>query len=85
MMHVIDEHLLDLAANRVRSLSQVTNCTKLLEPVYFMSGLGDSRFDISPDDRRFLLIKPANPNTASPQIIVVQHWDEELRTRLSTK
>ena len=25
MMHVIDEHLLDLAANRVRSLSQVTN------------------------------------------------------------
>src|SRR5215831_13981143 len=25
MMHVIDEHLLDLAADRVRSLSQVTN------------------------------------------------------------
>jgi hypothetical protein len=25
MMHVIDEHLLDLAANRVRTLSQVTN------------------------------------------------------------
>src|SRR5262249_18834564 len=25
MMHVIDEHLLDLAANRVRSFSQVTN------------------------------------------------------------
>ena len=25
MMHVIDEHLLDLASNRVRTLSQVTN------------------------------------------------------------
>ena len=25
MMHVVDEHLLDLAANRVRTLSQVTN------------------------------------------------------------
>jgi hypothetical protein len=25
MMHVIDEHLLDLAANRIRTLSQVTN------------------------------------------------------------
>ena len=37
-------------------------------------------YDVSPDGQRFLVLKPASePNTAPPQLVVVQHFDEELK------
>jgi hypothetical protein len=48
-------------------------------------------WDISPDGKRFLMIKPAGspaaPTTVSPQqkIIVVLNWFEELKQRMSAK
>lgn len=44
-------------------------------------------YDVSPDGRRFLLIKnvkPADDAAAAPRIIVVQNWFEELKRRLPT-
>jgi serine/threonine-protein kinase len=44
-------------------------------------------YDISPDGQRFLMIKEGgiDGTAASPSIIVVQHWVEELKRLVSTK
>src|SRR5262245_48103953 len=37
-------------------------------------------FDVSPDDRRFLVMKAmSQSNALPPQLVVVQHFDEELK------
>jgi serine/threonine-protein kinase len=57
--------------------------TKLLEPRYFTgaSNIGGMSYDVSPDGRRFLMIKQAgNDQTAAPpQIVIVKNWIEELK------
>jgi serine/threonine-protein kinase len=56
--------------------------TKLLESRYYTGGGNPNRsYDVSPDGRRFLMIKAASadPATVPPNIIVVQHFDEELK------
>jgi hypothetical protein len=43
---------------------------------------GDRTYDVSPDGRRFLMIKSLNaavPASAAVQIVVVQNWFEELK------
>jgi hypothetical protein len=45
-------------------------------------------YDVSPDGRRFLMIKDATPVGEAPQppqLIVVQHWTEELKRLVPTK
>jgi eukaryotic-like serine/threonine-protein kinase len=52
---------------------------KILEGPYMtLSSVSGRTYDISPDGRRFLMVKrPAN--RAPPQIVIVQNWFEELR------
>ena len=56
--------------------------TKLLEPRYY-AGTGNPNrpYDVSPNARRFLMIKgaSADPTVVPPNIIVVLHFDEELK------
>jgi hypothetical protein len=62
--------------------------TKLIEGAYFRGGGGnDSRmYDVSPDGKRFLMIKQeVSPNQPAPRIVVVQHWVEELKRLVPTK
>ena len=62
--------------------------TKLLEPRYYTGGGNPNRsYDVSPDGQRFLMIKAASadPTTVPPNIIVVQHFDEELKRLAPTK
>jgi hypothetical protein len=40
-------------------------------------------FDVSPDGKRFLVVTPVE--TDQPELIVVQHWDQELRSRVPAK
>ena len=44
-------------------------------------------YDVSPDGRRFLMIKPigADQTAASASVVVVQHWTEELKRLVPTK
>ena len=35
------------------------------------------QYDVSADGKRFLVIEP--PKNATPDLVVVQHWDEELK------
>jgi Tol biopolymer transport system component len=60
---------------------------KLLEGRYFTGGSNVSRsYDISPDGQRFLMIKEAGTDaTEPPSIIVVEHWDEELKRLVPRK
>jgi serine/threonine-protein kinase len=39
-------------------------------------------YDISPDGRRFLMIRELARQGAQPELVVVQHWVDELRSRL---
>ena len=43
-------------------------------------------YDVSPDGRRFLMIKPVGPEqpSAPTRIIVVQNWTEELKRLVPT-
>jgi serine/threonine-protein kinase len=58
---------------------------KILEAQYFGGGLGATTigrtYDVSPDGRRFLMIKEGSgdQSSAPPQIVVVQNWHEELK------
>ena len=42
---------------------------------------GNTNWDISPDGQRFLMIKETD-EVAANEIIVVQHWFEELKARV---
>jgi serine/threonine-protein kinase len=56
--------------------------TKLLESRYYTGGGNPNRsYDVVPDGQRFLMVKAASadPSTVPPNIIVVLHFDEELK------
>jgi len=43
-------------------------------------------YDISQDGQRFLIVKPVNAlNAPPPQLVVVQHFDEELKRLVPAK
>jgi hypothetical protein len=43
-------------------------------------------YDISPDGLRFLVHEPASdPSTPPPQLMIVQHFDEELKRLVSAQ
>jgi serine/threonine-protein kinase len=60
---------------------------KLFDGHYFYGGgqkvnaLGWT-YDVSRDGKRFIMIKPAPETIATPSIVVVQHWFEELKARV---
>ena len=54
--------------------------TKVVDGPYVTEGVRDRRtYDVSADGRRFLVIKRSANEATAPQIIVVQHWLEELK------
>jgi len=60
---------------------------KLLEGRYVTGGTLGRTYDVSPDGQRFLMIKApvTDASAAPPALIVVQHWDEELKRLVPTK
>ena len=60
---------------------------KLFEGRYFNSGTSGRTYDVSPDGQRFLMIKAprADASTATLALILVQHWDEELKRLVPRK
>jgi serine/threonine-protein kinase len=67
-----------------------TTPTLLIKEGYFTIPGGNTgrTYDISPDGQRFLMIKEGggtDQTAAPPQIIVVQHFDEELKRLAPTK
>jgi Tol biopolymer transport system component len=60
---------------------------KLFEGKYVNTGTSGRTYDVSADGQRFLMIKPpaTDASTAMLALIVVQHWDEELKRLVPTK
>jgi hypothetical protein len=61
----------------------------VFEGRYFAGGANPGRtYDVSPDGRRFLMIKPGGgtDSTAAPaSLVVVQNWLEELKRLVPSK
>jgi Tol biopolymer transport system component len=55
--------------------------TVVQQPYYTARNIG-RQYDISADGKRFLMIKVQPAKDQSPDIVVAQHWDQELRARL---
>jgi hypothetical protein len=68
-----------------------TTPTQVVRQGYFTAGGVDVNvgrsYDISPDGKRFLMIKEIGSDqaAASPQIVFVQHFDEELKRLVPAK
>ena len=50
----------------------------IFEGPYF-GAAGGRTYDVSPDGERFLMIKPVEGTSVTPEIIVVENWFEELK------
>jgi hypothetical protein len=50
-------------------------------------GLLGREYDVSPDGQRFLVLKrgAADQNPVAPQIVIVQHFDQELKRFLPAR
>jgi eukaryotic-like serine/threonine-protein kinase len=61
--------------------------TKLFERRYYIGPNSGRSYDVSQDGQRFLMIKLADGSdqAASANLIVVQHWTEELKRLVPTK
>ncbi len=64
------------------------NPTRLFEGPYFMAaGQAGRTYDVSPDGKRFLMIKVAgasNETSTPTSIVVIEHWFEELKRLVAT-
>ena len=59
---------------------------KVLGPGYWSSGALIGRaYDVSPEGKRFLVVTPPTDNGGPPDIVVIQHWDEELKSLVPSK
>ena len=60
----------------------------LFEGQYF-AGPGGRSYDVAPDGRRFLFLKPGPPGSSGPaqrpRITIVENWDQELKRLVSTQ
>jgi serine/threonine-protein kinase len=52
---------------------------KLFDGSFRTSGPGIRPYDVTPDGKRFVMIRQDSATTESPRLIVVQHWTEELK------
>jgi hypothetical protein len=53
----------------------------------YFQGVTRARYDVSADGKRFLMIEEgggSGQTTAPPQIVVIQHWQEELKRLVPT-
>jgi Tol biopolymer transport system component len=56
---------------------------KVLDPGYWSrEALIGPAIDISPDGKRFLVVTPPRDVADPPDLVVIQHWDQELEARL---
>ena len=59
--------------------------TKVLQGDYVLFNFPGRTFDISPDGKRFLMIKAGSGDAPAPQkFVIVGHWFEELKRLVPT-
>ena len=58
---------------------------KLFDGSFRTSGPGIRPYDVTPDGKRFVMIREDSTGSESPRLIVVQHWTEELKRRVPAR
>jgi hypothetical protein len=59
---------------------------KVLNPGYWSrAALIGRAYDISSDGKRFLVVTPPRDVADPPELVVVQHWEQELEARVAQK
>jgi hypothetical protein len=72
--------ILHVGVERGASWAATTPATVVKEGYVVLSGFPGRSYDVSSDGQRFLMVKSASDPTAPPpQIVVAQHFDEELK------
>ena len=57
-----------------------TGDVKVLEPGYWSrEALIGPAYDVSLDGKRFLVVTPPTVQGDPPDVVVIQHWDQELK------
>ena len=49
----------------------------------YLSGLGHPMYDVSTNDRGFVMLRLGDPSVISSELIMVTNWFEELRQRMA--
>jgi serine/threonine-protein kinase len=63
-----------------------TSPVKVLDPGYWSrEALIFLAWDVAPDGKRFLVVTPPTDQGDPPDLVVIQHWDEELKARVPVK
>ncbi len=82
----LDESLMSVPIRGIGTRWSAGVPTKVLPPGYFTAGGNIGRqYEVSPDGQRFIMIKSSGTATVNAEVVVVQHWDQELRTRVPVK
>ena len=78
-----DGSLMGVQVKDAGSTWTATSPVKILEPGYWSSNTDRTlQYDVSLDGKRFLVVTPPKDTGDPPELIVVQHWDEELKARV---
>jgi len=81
-----DGALMGVQVKDAGSTWTATSPTKILEPGYWSSNeLIGRQYDVWLDGKRFLVVTPPKDSGDPPELIVVQHWDEELKAKVPSK
>lgn len=81
-----DGALMGVQVKGTGSTWTATSPSKILEPGYWSSNVLIGRqYDVSPDGKRFLVVTPAKDKGDPPELIVMQHWDEDLKALVPPK
>jgi len=83
-------NLLHVVTTSMSASFSAGNPVKLLSTAYFVAqGISGRSYDVSPDGRRFLMIKEPRvqpqSTAATPTIVLVLNWTEELKQRVPTR
>ena len=76
----LDGALMGVQVKDTGSTWTATSPGKILEPGYWSSNVLIGRqYDVSLDGKRFLVVTPPKDAGDPPELIVMQHWNEELK------
>ena len=48
----------------------------------YLTGFAHPQYDVSPDDQRFVMLRPGEEGDSDSELILVENWAEELKERV---
>jgi eukaryotic-like serine/threonine-protein kinase len=77
-----DGALMGVQVSSTRATWTATPPVKVLAPGYWSRVEIGPNYDVSPDGKRFLVVTPPRDVGDPPDLVVIQHWNEEVTARV---